>query len=94
MYTTATIVGSFEAGCTLSTGGVLAFILIGRSMDVTSLIGVAMLSGIVVNNGIVMIDAANQLRLEGLDGLRPSPSPPAQGYARFRAQGIRQRCDG
>ncbi len=51
-------------------GVVLAFILTGRSMDVTSLIGVVMLSGIVVNNGIVMIDAANQLRREGLDRLQ------------------------
>ena len=33
-------------------------------MDVTSLIGVIMLVGIVVNNGIVMVDAANQLRTQ------------------------------
>jgi hydrophobic/amphiphilic exporter-1 (mainly G- bacteria), HAE1 family len=48
-------------------GVVLAFIFTRRSMDVSALIGVIMLSGIVVNNGIVLIDAANQLRQKGFD---------------------------
>ena len=45
-------------------GVVPLFALTGSSMDVTSLIGVIMLVGIVVNNGIVMVDAANQLRTQ------------------------------
>jgi HAE1 family hydrophobic/amphiphilic exporter-1 len=47
-------------------GVVLMFILTRSTMDMSALIGVIMLVGIVVNNGIVMIDAANQLRAKGL----------------------------
>ncbi len=37
-------------------------------MDVSALIGVIMPAGIVADNGIVLIDAANQLRIhDGLD---------------------------
>ncbi|MFO8071009.1 MAG: efflux RND transporter permease subunit [Polyangia bacterium] len=48
-------------------GVVLIFVLSGSSIDVTALIGVIMLVGIAVNNGIVMVDAANRRRREGLD---------------------------
>ncbi len=48
-------------------GVVAAFLLTGSALDVSALIGVIMLVGIVVNNGIVLIDAANRLRQEGLD---------------------------
>ncbi len=48
-------------------GVVLMFSLTRSTMDVSSIIGVIMLVGIVVNNGIVMVDAANQLRQEGMD---------------------------
>ena len=37
------------------------------TMSVTALIGVIMLAGIVVNNGIVMIDYVNQLRRRGME---------------------------
>jgi HAE1 family hydrophobic/amphiphilic exporter-1 len=47
-------------------GVVLMFTLTRSTMDMSALIGVIMLVGIVVNNGIVMIDAANQLREQGL----------------------------
>mgnify|MGYP001612875541 CR=1 FL=1 len=43
-------------------GVVLLFVLTRSTMDVSALVGVIMLVGIVVNNGIVMVDAANQLR--------------------------------
>jgi HAE1 family hydrophobic/amphiphilic exporter-1 len=43
-------------------GVVLMFVLTGSTMDIGSLVGVIMLVGIVVNNGIIMVDAANQLR--------------------------------
>jgi HAE1 family hydrophobic/amphiphilic exporter-1 len=46
-------------------GVVAIFSLTRMTVDMTALIGVIMLVGIAVNNGIVMIDAANQLRLEG-----------------------------
>ncbi|MBI5510273.1 MAG: efflux RND transporter permease subunit [Deltaproteobacteria bacterium] len=51
-------------------GVVPLFALTGSSMDIMSLIGVIMLVGIVVNNGIVMVDAANQLRAEFPDRRR------------------------
>jgi len=48
-------------------GVVLMFSLTRSTMDMSAMIGVIMLVGIVVNNGIVMVDAANQLREQGLD---------------------------
>ena len=46
-------------------GVVLMFTLTRSTMDMSALIGLIMLVGIVVNNGIVMIDAANQNRERG-----------------------------
>ena len=51
-------------------GVALMFSLTQTTIDVTAMIGVVMLVGIVVNNGIVMVDAANQLREEGYDRRR------------------------
>jgi HAE1 family hydrophobic/amphiphilic exporter-1 len=47
-------------------GVVLMFTLTRSTMDISALVGVIMLVGIVVNNGIVMVDAANQFREHGL----------------------------
>ncbi|MDL2293058.1 efflux RND transporter permease subunit [Ruminococcaceae bacterium OttesenSCG-928-D13] len=47
------------------TGGFLALLIVGMELSVISLIGFVMLVGIVVNNGIVLVDYINQLRLEG-----------------------------
>ena len=44
-----------------------AFLISGRTLDMSGLIGLIMLVGIVVNNGIVMVDAANQNRERGMD---------------------------
>lgn len=49
------------------TGGFLALYLCGMEVSVVSMIGFIMLSGIIVNNGIVLIDYINQLRLEGME---------------------------
>ncbi len=46
-------------------GVVWMLVATGTALDVSALIGVIMLVGIVVNNGIVMVDAANQLRDQG-----------------------------
>ncbi|MFE5320405.1 efflux RND transporter permease subunit [Paenibacillus sp. NPDC056579] len=46
-------------------GGLLALLLTGESLNITSLIGFMMLIGIVVTNAIVLIDRAQQLRAEG-----------------------------
>lgn len=48
-------------------GVVWITLLTGATLSVVSLIGVLMLAGIVVNNGIVMIDYANQLRCRGIE---------------------------
>ena len=47
------------------TGGLLALLLCGMDVSIIAMIGFVMLVGIIVNNGIVLIDAMNQLRLEG-----------------------------
>ena len=48
------------------TGGFLALWLTGSELSVISLIGFVMLSGIIVNNGIVLVDYVNQLRRQGM----------------------------
>lgn len=47
------------------TGGFLALIITGFDVSVISLVGFIMLCGIIVNNGIVLIDRINQLRSLG-----------------------------
>lgn len=51
------------------TGGFLALLLSAIEVSVISLIGFVMLVGIIVNNGIVLVDYINQQRLAGM-GLR------------------------
>lgn len=48
-------------------GGALALFLTGKAFSVVAFIGIIMLAGIVVNNGIVLIDYINTLRKEGKD---------------------------
>lgn len=47
------------------TGGLLALIITNGEISVISMLGFLVLSGVVVNNGIVFVDYINQLRLEG-----------------------------
>lgn len=49
------------------TGGFFGLLLLGESIDILSLMGFLVLMGTVVNNGIVLVDYVNQLRLGGLD---------------------------
>ena len=49
------------------TGGFIALLICGMEVSVISLIGFVMLTGIIVNNGIVLVDYINQLRLEGME---------------------------
>lgn len=49
------------------TGGFLALLIAGIEVSVISLIGFVMLVGIIVNNGIVLVDYINQLRLAGTE---------------------------
>lgn len=49
------------------TGGFLALFLTDNPLSVIAMIGFVMLSGIIVNNGIVLVDYTNQLRLSGME---------------------------
>lgn len=49
------------------TGGFIALLIGGMELSVISLIGFIMLTGIIVNNGIVLVDCINQLRGDGMD---------------------------
>ncbi len=48
------------------TGGFFALLITGLDVSVISLIGFVMLTGIIVNNGIVLVDYVNQLRAGGM----------------------------
>ena len=48
------------------TGGFLALLLAGIEVSVVSLVGFVMLVGVIVNNGIVLVDYINQLRIGGM----------------------------
>lgn len=48
------------------TGGFLGLYLSGSEVSVIAMIGFVMLSGIIVNNGIVLVDYTNQLRAGGM----------------------------
>jgi len=48
------------------TGGMLALLVTGSNLSLVALVGFVLLVGIVVNNGIVLIDYMNQLREQGL----------------------------
>ncbi|HOP04184.1 MAG TPA: efflux RND transporter permease subunit [Tenuifilaceae bacterium] len=48
-------------------GVIWAFKLTGITLSVTTFVGVIMLLGIVVNNGIVLVDYTNQLRKRGME---------------------------
>ncbi len=48
------------------TGGFLALFLTGQEVSVIAMLGFIMLAGLIVNNGIVLIDYINQARGEGM----------------------------
>lgn len=49
------------------TGGMLGLLISGEELSLMSLMGFLVLMGVIVNNGIVFVDYANQLRVGGLD---------------------------
>lgn len=49
------------------TGGFLALFLSNNEISIIAMIGFIMLVGVIVNNGIVMVDYINQLRREGVE---------------------------
>ena len=48
------------------TGGFIGLLVTGLDVSVISVIGFVMLTGIIVNNGIVLVDYVNQLRADGM----------------------------
>ena len=63
-------------------GVILIHLATGTTMGLTSLVGILMLSGIVVNNGILLVDFANQIRRE--TGLSPEQAVLEAGKKRLR----------
>lgn len=63
-------------------GVVFIHLATGATLGMTSLIGILMLAGIVVNNGIVLVDFANQTMRE--EGLSPSAAVIEAGRKRMR----------
>lgn len=49
------------------TGGMLGLLITGFEVSVISMLGFVMLCGIIVNNGIVLVDYINQLRIDGME---------------------------
>ncbi len=49
------------------TGGLLALAIFGFEVSVVAMVGFVILVGIIVNNGIVLVDTINQLREEGME---------------------------
>ena len=48
-------------------GVALIYLIVGQSLSMMSILGVLMLVGVIVNNGIVLVDAANNLRKNGMN---------------------------
>ena len=48
------------------TGGFIALVITGTSLNVVSFVGLIMLMGVVVNNAIVMLEKIKQLHAEGM----------------------------
>ena len=49
------------------TGGMIGLLIYGQQLSLLSLMGFVVLMGTVVNNGIVFVDYANQLRIGGME---------------------------
>jgi len=62
-------------------GAVLGHVLLGMSLSMLSIMGVVALAGVVVNDSIVLVTAANRRRGEGL---APIPAAVAAATQRFR----------
>ena len=48
------------------TGGLLALMLTGLDLSIVAMVGFLVLSGVIVNNGIVFVDSVNQMRIGGM----------------------------
>ena len=64
------------------TGGFLGLYISGSEVSVIAMIGFVMLAGVIVNNGIVIIDYMNQLREGGMEKRERSSPRAAPGCVR------------
>ena len=48
------------------TGGLAALLLTGMDLSIVAMVGFLVLSGVIVNNGIVFVDSVNQMRIGGM----------------------------
>jgi multidrug efflux pump subunit AcrB len=64
-------------------GAVIGHIIMGYNLSLMSLFGIVALSGVVVNDSLVLIDFANRRQRE--EGKSPSEAVQLAGVARFRA---------
>ena len=48
------------------TGGLLALMLTDMDLSIVAMVGFLVLSGVIVNNGIVFVDSVNQMRINGM----------------------------
>lgn len=62
-------------------GAIVGHLIMGYSLSVTSMFGVVALSGVVVNDSLVMVDFANRRRLKGISAL---PAMREAAIHRFR----------
>jgi HAE1 family hydrophobic/amphiphilic exporter-1 len=65
------------------TGGIIGLLVTGKSLTSTAYMGLIMLVGMVVNNGIVLVDYTNQL-LEGDEKLTVKEALIRAGRSRLR----------
>ncbi len=63
-------------------GAIVGHILLGQTLSVLSLMGIVGLSGVMVNDSLVMVDYANRLRRR--DGVEPLQAIIMAGVRRFR----------
>ena len=63
-------------------GAILGHILLGQTLSVLSLMGIVGLSGVMVNDSLIMVDYANRLRRN--DGTPPKEAILLAGVRRFR----------
>ena len=62
-------------------GAVFGHLIMGYNLSLMSMMGIVALSGIVINDSLVLIDFANKQRIKGMS---PAPSITAAGVRRFR----------
>jgi HAE1 family hydrophobic/amphiphilic exporter-1 len=48
-------------------GAIWIFVLLGKPLNIMAIIGIIMLAGIAVNDSIILVDAINQLRRQGME---------------------------